>query len=860
MTETRAGRLGDFEILGELGHGGMGVVYLARQLSLGRLVAVKMLPAELAGDEVALARFRREIRALARCDHPNIVRVLASGVFPDGRLYYAMEYVPGSDLELVWRELSGGAGAAETSRLGSSTWVSAVHQASRKKQDQTSQRSTAGAAPAVPLPLLPEPPPRPDEQGGYVRRIVALVRDAALALQAVHDRGLIHRDVKPANLMLTADGQRVVLMDFGLAKGQSLATAVSKGGGLLGTLRYAAPEQLASASLSVGPAADVRGLGVTLWELLTRRRLFAEADDEKQLAVMVHDQDVPRLRAMDPSFDRDLEAIVARATERRVADRIPSAALLAEYLQMYLDGRPLPIRIPGPAELLGRWVRLNRRLVATGVVAAAMIVVTALVAFIVIAQSRANALQLAKEKGHLAERNGQLAENLQRLAIEKGNLANTNKSLADRRQEALVREQQALVREQEQRILLEWRLYASQIEKIRRLAEEGNGAEARVLLNALPADKRSWEFDYLTTYLFGHQYTFRTEQPVDCVCFAPDGRYIAAGGGGFMSPVYVWDALAGREVQRLDPPRPQLLQHAQLHSLAYSPDGSLLLGVTDSRGVVWDLVSGRIVRLLGAPAETPKAAATGPGGTPLTAGLLGASPKLLKAGVFSPDGKIVAMADSEGVTRLWDVASGDEVGRMPAESVEIRCLAFCPDGKRLACGTDHGTGRVWDVRTCEPVNLLGGISLTVNGLPAVNALAWSPDGKVLLGACDLGVLKKWDAQSGKELRTLTIGRGVSYDVAFSSSGATFATSNSEGRVILWDAVREQARDVVLTDQGRPRHIAFSPGGTRLAIPGNGGVRVWELDGPGNSLNDAGHAVRGVALSQDGRLLAAAGGS
>src|SRR5262249_58527737 len=98
--------VGDYEILGEIGRGGMGVVYLARQVSLGRLVALKMLPADLAGDEVALARFRREVRALVRCDHPHIIKVLASGTLPDGRLYYSMEYVPGCDLDLVWQELA----------------------------------------------------------------------------------------------------------------------------------------------------------------------------------------------------------------------------------------------------------------------------------------------------------------------------------------------------------------------------------------------------------------------------------------------------------------------------------------------------------------------------------------------------------------------------------------------------------------------------------------------------------------------------------------------------------------------------------------------------------------------------------
>ena len=284
------------------------------RLSLGRLVALKMLPADLAGDEVALARFRREMRALARCDHPNIVKVLASGALPDGQLYYAMEYVPGCDLEQVWRELSGPAAQGDASDLGGSDLARAVLSASQKARDQAVSRSGRAGdslreSPAdrgavgplsPPLPPLPEPPPLPDDPGGYARRVAVLVRDAALALQAVHDQGLVHRDVKPANLMLTPDGTRVVLMDFGLAKGQSLTLSASRSGGLLGTLRYAAPEQLAAANLKVGPAADVRGLGVTLWELLTRRRLFAEAEDERQLAALVLAEDVPRLRRGGP--------------------------------------------------------------------------------------------------------------------------------------------------------------------------------------------------------------------------------------------------------------------------------------------------------------------------------------------------------------------------------------------------------------------------------------------------------------------------------------------------------------------------------------------------------------------------------
>src|SRR5215475_3504737 len=387
-------QLGDYDILAEIGRGGMGVVYLARQLSLGRLVALKMLPDTLARDPVALARFQREMRALASCDHPNIMKVLTNGTMPDGRLYYTMEYVPGADLEQIWSELAGQTGTSPASRLGSTTSAHAVHTASGKQRQATASRYQSGAPvgatppsgqsgppatethdkasevdpriPRLPLPPLPPLPSKTEDPGSYVRSIVTLMRDVALALQAVHDQGILHRDVKPANLMLTPDGSRIVLMDFGLAKGQDTTLAASHQGGLLGTLRYAAPEQLAYPRVEVSPATDVYGLGVTMWELLTRHRLFQDAADEKQLAMLLHDSEVPSVRTVDPSLDRDLEAIVARATERRVSDRIKTAGQLAEYLQLYLDGKPLPFLQPSIPEKCWRWVRRHRRAVAAG--------------------------------------------------------------------------------------------------------------------------------------------------------------------------------------------------------------------------------------------------------------------------------------------------------------------------------------------------------------------------------------------------------------------------------------------------------------------------------------------------------------
>lgn len=369
-----------------------------------------------------------------------------------------MEYVAGCDLEMLWRELTGSSADKEVTRLDGSTWAEAVQSASRKLHAQTAAAAKVeqrwyytrdgekigpltwerlrqliatdelkpadmvlceGAssweqassveglftpvaapeplAPVVALPQLPELSPDKDDQEGYIRRVARMMHEAALALQAIHDQHMIHRDVKPANLMLTADGSRIVLMDLGLAKGQSLATAVTRGGGLLGTLRYAAPEQLAAASLEVGPAADVRGLGVTFWELFTRRRLFDKAEDEKQLAQMVHETDVPPLRTVDRSFDADLEAILVRATERRTADRIPSAGRLAQYLQMYLDGEPLPIRPLGTSELVRRWVRAHRSLVGSIASILMILVVATVFAFILVTDAKNRAIRLAGE-------------------------------------------------------------------------------------------------------------------------------------------------------------------------------------------------------------------------------------------------------------------------------------------------------------------------------------------------------------------------------------------------------------------------------------------------------------------------------
>ncbi|MEM6552367.1 MAG: serine/threonine-protein kinase [Planctomycetota bacterium] len=397
--------LGDYNLLAEIGRGGMGVVYLAEQRSLRRQVALKTLPRELHDNANLLTRFRREMRVLGSCDHPNIVKLLDSGVLDDGTVYYTMEYIAGCDLNAVWQVLAKSHARADLTQLSTNTFNDALHSASLKARNKFLEKAKTQApgiakqtAEDLPVQAQITPPPLPTTTLGkrgeddYARRIVQLIRDAADALDTVHQRGIVHRDISPGNLMLTPDGSRVVLMDFGLAKGQDVSVELSVRGAFAGKYRYAAPEQYAEGREPITAAVDVRGLGVTLWELLTRQRLFANRQTPEALTAAVTRTDVPRLRAIDPNFDKDLDAIVARACERNVNDRIPSAGLLRDYLQMYLDGTPLPIRPPSLGEMARRWARENRGIVYASAAGLALALLLTVAAFFGITQQRNQAL------------------------------------------------------------------------------------------------------------------------------------------------------------------------------------------------------------------------------------------------------------------------------------------------------------------------------------------------------------------------------------------------------------------------------------------------------------------------------------
>ena len=291
--------LGDFELLREVGRGAMGVVYEARQHSLERRVAIKVLSPAAAGDPVWVERFRVEANAAARLSHPGILPVFAVGGGDSGLPWFAMEYVEGRDLSDVVRE--------------------------------------DGALPP--------------------REAARVVRDAALALDHAHVEGVLHRDVKPGNLMLRRDG-RVVVMDFGLAKNVASGTLTATGS-LVGTPYYMSPEATIGEKDTVGPKADVYGLGATLYELLTGKPPF-QAENAAALLLMIAEKEPLPPSKVKEGLPRDLETIVLAAMEKRPEQRYPSCKALAEDLDRFLRDEPISRRRPGPVERLRRLVHKNR--------------------------------------------------------------------------------------------------------------------------------------------------------------------------------------------------------------------------------------------------------------------------------------------------------------------------------------------------------------------------------------------------------------------------------------------------------------------------------------------------------------------
>ncbi len=352
--------LGDFRIIRELGHGGMGIVYEAEQLSLRRRVALKILPMAGALQKRSLQRFHNEVRAAAMLAHPHIVSVYSVGE-DRGIHHYSMQLIRGQSLAEVIQELAkleseeralNGDSISQIVSVGNRSTSSDVEHDSKlsASTDEAFEDAPEATEPELQRGTSTTPPHGMSTE--FFRSVARLGTDAAHALQHAHEQGVLHRDIKPNNLMLDGDA-KLYITDFGLARIES-ETGMTMTGGLVGTLRYMSPEQVLGKHQVTDHRSDIYSLGLTLYELLTLRPAF-ESENRQELLRLIASQEPEKPRSLRRSIPRELETIVLKAIEKDPADRYPSAQSLADDLQRFLNHEPILAKPPTVLDRSYKW-------------------------------------------------------------------------------------------------------------------------------------------------------------------------------------------------------------------------------------------------------------------------------------------------------------------------------------------------------------------------------------------------------------------------------------------------------------------------------------------------------------------------
>jgi WD40 repeat protein/serine/threonine protein kinase len=796
------GVLGDFRVIREVGRGGMGVVYEATQISLGRRVALKVLPFAAALDSHQLQRFKTEAQAAAQLHHTNIVPVFWVGC-ERGVHYYAMQFIEGQTL----------AGLIQSQQSA----------ASEREAECRSAHGGRGASARHRV-------RRPDDY----RRVATLGIQAAEALDHAHRAGVLHRDVKPANLLI--DGHdKLWITDFGVARFVN-DSGLTLTGNLVGTLRYMSPEQALARRLIVDQRTDVYSLGATLYELLTLRPAVGGVDRQDVLRRIAEDDPIAP-RRIDPAIPRDLETIVLKTLAKEPQARYATAHDLADDLRRFLEHRPIIARRPNMVERAAKWVWRHPTAVASVVSVLVVAVIGLSASLIAVNHERARTAAKARE---VEERSNEVRR-----------LSQT----------------------------LEWELYVSRVNQAQGDYEAGNVERADATLAACPESFRNWEWRHIRRLCHQERYAVRSDDFTGGVyrlpvLFRPDGRtWISGGVSGSASnqggSLKLWDTASGRCLQNL-----AAEGLPTIASLAVSPDGRLIAVGLGELGVptqLRELPGGRLVGELSCPKDWawPDDMAFSPDGRRLVdcrdrgrlvlwdvdskklLRSIEAHPQLAFAVAFHPGGKLVASAAKDGLIHIWDSETGARVRTIKGHEGAVFDLAFAPDGRRLASGGWDQTVRIWDIET-------GSLSLALPSQAGfVTHLAFLSNGDRLASSSGQSVTL-WQVASGRALLTVR-GRnqlGAGLDVA--PDGSCFLTSTASGTVRLWDAALTAAR--VLRTIDWVNQVAFSPDQSKVVAADAGGVvHVWDA-ATGQAIHVMkGHddSVRSACFTPDGAWVVSA---